>query len=188
MPRAFAPTHTTPLIICDGSVESALAAAHAAEAWTLDTQSAGRQDRAQAPVLWAAAPDANTAEQEAEQSAKRLSERLGLRTVKAPRAKSLRQREGAPAEAETLLLVRACTLAAELGLARVIWPVRRPDLDDAARAYDRALLVARLAGLDAPDETAPEIVIDAPYLDLTDEQIAELADDIAAPLDACSNT
>ena len=203
MPGAFAPKHPTPLIICDGSIESALAAAHAAEAWTLEDQPAGHKDRPGAPVLWAIAPDTGAPEQDAEASAKRLAERLGLRTVRAPRPKQLPQREGqgedqpeaARAEAETFLLVRACTLASELGLSRVIWPVRRPDLDAAAIAHDRALLVGRLASLDAaaaaraPDAhdgpDALEIVIDTPYLDLTDEQIAELIDDIGAPIDAC---
>lgn len=183
MPRPFAPTHPTPLIISDGGVESALAAAHAAEAHASDQHDETSQ--APAPVLWPAACESAAPDQACEQATKRLAERLGLRTVRAPRPGPLKQREGTPREAETLLLVRACTLAAELGLPRVVWPARRDDLDDSARAHDRALLIARVAGLDAEAVGAPELRIDAPYLDLSDEQVAELVEDIGAPIESC---
>jgi len=179
MARAFAPSKPSPLIICDGGVESVLAAAHAAEAY-----SAAGPDEAATPVLWCV-PPRRVPETAAAEATERLAKRLALRTVQAPAPRAIKA-NGKPApEAETLLLVRACTLAGELGLRRVVWPVRRSELDESARAFDRAVLVSRLASMDAEASGLPEIVAETPFVDLTDEQVGELVEDIRAPIEAC---
>jgi hypothetical protein len=59
-----------------------------------------------------------------------------------------------------------------------------PDLDTIATTTDRTLLVSRLASLDLwddPESQVPEIRIETPLIDLADEQIADMASDLAVP-------
>lgn len=92
------------------------------------------------------------------------------------------------------LLLCAAEAAIELGLSRVIWPVQLGQprlgasdaangLEEVAKAHDRALLVARLASLDAPPSSGG-LVIETPYLAMSDDQIADLAADLDAPISA----
>ncbi len=99
---------------------------------------------------------------------------------------------GLRGEVETMSLVRACYLAAARGAKRVVWPVQLPrtggrdgDLDLMAKALDRALLVSRLVSIDEADIGVPEVVIETPFVDLDDEQVADLALDMELPVDAC---
>ncbi|MCW5766118.1 MAG: 7-cyano-7-deazaguanine synthase [Phycisphaeraceae bacterium] len=102
--------------------------------------------------------------------------------------------ETAAGLAESRLLLDACEEAVRQGLTRIIWPVQLgpgrlgqsadPDRVRAiARAADRALLASRLAALDAP-ASAAGLRIETPWLDLTDDQIADLAADADAPVSA----
>lgn len=90
-------------------------------------------------------------------------------------------------ERESVAMLSACHLAASLGCTRVLWPVSAAagdslDIDRLAAIADRALGVSRLASLDTP---APGVTIEAPYAELTDRQIADLALDIGAALETC---
>ncbi len=92
----------------------------------------------------------------------------------------------------TLRLLAAGFDSARLGCTRVVWPVQLggaegdgPDLDDLACHVDRALLVSRLIGLEARTHGSPGIEISTPLLDISDAQLADLAMDMAAPVQAC---
>jgi len=64
--------------------------------------------------------------------------------------------------------------AAALGVAEVVWPVHvGDDLDAMLRESERGRLARRLAGLDLD---GPPPALRLPLLDLTDDQIADLAD------------
>ena len=82
----------------------------------------------------------------------------------------------------TALLVVAAILTANTGAGRLVSPVIGVDLAGAAREADRALLVQRLIGLDAD---GPGPAIETPLVDLTDEQVAELAVDVDVPVWRC---
>lgn len=91
------------------------------------------------------------------------------------------------------LLVAAAHAALALNLDRVIWPIQPggatsdawPDLDAVGSAVDRAMLVARLVGLTASDRGMLEFAIETPLVDLSDEQVADLAVDLAVPVELC---
>jgi hypothetical protein len=90
-------------------------------------------------------------------------------------------------EREAVAMLSACHLASTLGCTRVVWPVSAAtsdsiDLDRLSAIADRALVVSRLASLDTPPLG---VTIDAPYAELTDRQIADLALDIGAALETC---
>ncbi|MEL6328941.1 MAG: hypothetical protein AAFR38_04720 [Planctomycetota bacterium] len=174
------------LVICDAGAPGVLAAAIASEEQAPEEARANKIK----PAIWGVTPEGQPA-LAATSAWDKIAAHFGLRRVDAPVPDPIR-REGLPApEADTLMLVRACSIAAELELRRVIWPVRatgstEPDmLAAAANASDRALLVSRLATLDAEKAGLPEVAIETPLLDLTDDQIGELIDDMAAPLDLC---
>lgn len=96
---------------------------------------------------------------------------------------------------QSRMLLEAAHLALRSGIRRVVWPVRAMHpgrtetmtqmVDEIATLIDRALLASRLVSLDASPDTAVEVVIETPFVDLSNEQIAEMALDIAAPIDAC---
>ncbi|TVQ61327.1 MAG: hypothetical protein EA379_06675 [Phycisphaerales bacterium] len=79
-------------------------------------------------------------------------------------------------------LLAAMDAAAAGGFHAVVWPVHRgSDLDALMHTADLTRLVGALTLLELGAE-APRL--ETPLLDLTDEQIAELAIDADAPLDA----
>ncbi len=86
-------------------------------------------------------------------------------------------------------LIAVGEAAAAAGIPKIIWPVRvRPGrwrVREAATAMDRALLVERLISLDASELGLAEMSIETPMVDLDDEQLAELAADMAVSLDLC---
>ena len=91
---------------------------------------------------------------------------------------------------QTRLLTEAAYLAMNSGLRKVVWPIRIPDdhpdrIGAIGAAIDRAMLVARIVSLDATHESAPEVSIDTPFIDLTVEQISELARDMNLPIETC---
>jgi hypothetical protein len=119
----------------------------------------------------------------------------------------IRDRAGYPEEAgprsnpaslgthQTRMLLDAATLAIELGIKRVIWPIRvadpshtsdeAADLDHIATAIDRALLAARLATLDAQEHGGIEVIIETPIVDLTNHELSDLAADLNVPINSC---
>lgn len=93
-------------------------------------------------------------------------------------------------ELQTRDLIAASFGSLRLGSASLVWPARAASgddvaLDNAARIADRALLVSRLVAMDAMDHGAPGFVIETPYVDLTDRQIADLVLDMDLPIQLC---
>ncbi|MGD9689359.1 MAG: hypothetical protein AB7K52_07880 [Phycisphaerales bacterium] len=99
----------------------------------------------------------------------------------------------------TRLLLSAGAEAVRRGLARVVWPIHlggakgvgvtgtgdagRSRLDDIIDACDRAAVTARLVSIDAPPESEG-LVIQTPFVDFSDEQLADLAADVDLPIES----
>lgn len=88
----------------------------------------------------------------------------------------------------TLLLGLA--IAGRARCERVVWAmdsspttggVDAVDLNESSRVLDRCLLLERLAML----ESDQEIRVEAPFADLSDQQVAEIALDLSVPVSAC---
>jgi len=97
---------------------------------------------------------------------------------------------GASCSEQSPALLTAARIAACAGKRRLVWSVQypyigtEPDLDTIATTTDRALLVSRLASLDLWDDPAsqvPEVRVETPLIDLSDEQIADFAADLGVP-------
>lgn len=198
------------LVLFDADVPSALAAAYAAEQAALGPSAPvgalvgsgisarampGRErpaPRDEAPAVPLLLP-AYAGMPEARERAAALARTLDI--LGAQRAEGdppdVTTRPELDGPGQTRLLVHAALLALETGCDTVIWPIQLgedlrgadPSVDRVARAIDRAMLIARLAGLDA--DLATGIDIQTPFVDLSERQIAELVMDIEAPLAAC---
>jgi hypothetical protein len=180
-------SETTPatLVLSDGGLEGLIAAAMAVE-------------RAAPPVdrhvhLWAvpgAFEGADVVRETAQAAALRQASllRMGIVSARVPASATH------AGEVDSGLLLRAGSIAAELGCRRVLWAVRAPrdratggvDVDAASRAMDRALLVSRLVELDLETTPGgpPEVRVETPLVDLSDEQVADLALDLSVPLES----
>lgn len=93
-------------------------------------------------------------------------------------------------EHEGIELLAVLLLAARLQCSRVVWPVHAGghesiDLDRLSQIADRGLVASKYAGLCSSASTAVGLHVDTPFADLTDRQLADLAIDIDAPIDAC---
>lgn len=93
-------------------------------------------------------------------------------------------------EHEGLELLGVLLLAARLQCSRVVWPVHAGghdaiDLDRLSQIADRSLVAAKYASLCSSARSAMAMQLDTPFADLTDRQLADLAIDIDAPIDAC---
>jgi hypothetical protein len=96
---------------------------------------------------------------------------------------------------QSRILLEAAQIAIRSGIRKVVWPVRimRPEnasviegfVDQIAMAIDRGLLASRLASLDATQDTAVDVVIETPFVDLSNDQMLDLAGDLAIPLETC---
>jgi hypothetical protein len=80
--------------------------------------------------------------------------------------------------AQAGLLLQAAAAARRLACPRIIWPHQvGPDPEAVGPAVERASLVAALAEIGGGQPAGPELVIDLPLVDLTDAQLADLAED-----------
>lgn len=160
------------MVIVDGSLPSVVATAIAV----------GR--RGELPVLWSLAGGGGISS-----AIESLATAFSLERIEA-------QEPIAPASEHDRLdrmLVAAGHAAVALGCGEILWPVQPggatsdgwPDLEGVAGAVDRALLISRLVSLAAGERGLVEFLIDTPLVDLTDEQVAELAVDLAAPVELC---
>jgi len=141
------------------------------------------------PLVWAPriGPDAPAAHREAAvRQASLLALELIETAVDEPHA------DAAVGLLESHLLLHAGHLAARNGCGRVVWPIQfaspgddPPELARIAEAVDRALLASRVVTLDAAHYGLTEVAIDAPFADLTDRQVAELAADMELPIETC---
>lgn len=92
-------------------------------------------------------------------------------------------------ELECRDLLSAVYAGARQGCRRVVWAVSAArgedvDLDRIAQITDRALLAGRMAAIDAGVHGVADIEVETPFVDLTDRQLADLAADLNAPLEA----
>jgi len=96
---------------------------------------------------------------------------------------------------QSRMLLEAAQIALRSGIRRVVWPVRvmRPEcsdemetmVDQIAQAIDRAVLASRLASLDAESSAAVDVVIETPFVDLSNAQMFDLATDMGIPNETC---
>ncbi len=178
------------LILSDGGLTSLLAAAVVADE---DAQRArGSDGSSERSLVWACGT-AGDLEPACAQAASQHAQIFSLEFVPPIEFGGVAAAIlGLRGEVETMTLVRACYLASARGCRRVIWPIqlrnsggRDADLDLMTRAMDRAVLVSRLVSIDEADIGVPEVVIETPFVDLDDEQVADLALDLELPVDAC---
>lgn len=84
---------------------------------------------------------------------------------------------------EAGLLLVAISEAIRDERSRVLWPKHvAGDLDGMLDAADRALLIQRIGLIEQQRTSSPNLRIDTPLIDLSDQQVAELAVDLDAPL------
>ncbi len=93
-------------------------------------------------------------------------------------------------ESESMGLIAAAYAAAYAGYPRIVWPASagiggEVDIGRAAAILDRSTLCGRVVAIDSAAHGCPGIHIETPYADLSDTQIADLALDLAVPLEAC---
>lgn len=162
------------IVISDGSLPALVAACLAAE----------EAREGEAVGLWAVRPLADDGGGAAERAVQAHAELLGAEIIDADDPSGVPPTPAGGAPTASGVLLHAATAAAAAGASRLIWPeVAAGDLERMAREADRALLISRLVGL---DEAAPaRFEIETPLLDLTDEQVAELALDLDAPVWRC---
>lgn len=179
-----------PLVMSDGGLASLIGAWCAAEAASL----ADHGERAALwPAIWDRVEDDEAKRRRHAARAQAEAARLDIA------AKPLNPpSEAALGERRSILLIAASGVARRFGCDRVLWPVQAAGTDDSdpsedsARlaaigdCVDRALLVTRLGELDeAGPSGADSPIVEAPYADLTDRQLAELALDLGVPVETC---
>lgn len=167
------------LVIANGGFLSLLALAMAREAVT----AAGGGPRPIAYLPSLAGPTASIKKA----AAIRQADLFDAELVEAPVAS---QAASAVGEAQTRLLLAAACAAVARQASMVVWPVRagagdEVDVPRASLAADRALLITRLVALDAEEHHVPSIRVEAPFIDLTDRQVADLALDLDLPVREC---
>jgi hypothetical protein len=88
---------------------------------------------------------------------------------------------------DAAMLLLACEAAARAGCSRVVWPVvHGGDPDRIYEAEETASLVARLFPLAARGGSRGESpAIELPFVDLSPEQVVDLARDAQVPMDMC---
>jgi hypothetical protein len=86
---------------------------------------------------------------------------------------------------ETCAVVGAAAAACAAGCSRVVWPRQvGPDPRPVAHAAERAALVGALAQVGCAPGAPERLVVELPVVDLTDGQLAELAEELGAPMRA----
>ncbi len=179
---------TNAMVLCDGGLASLVALAMAAE----ETVAVGKAGSESSPIsavgavrarCWEPTHGVQTAAVELQTKA------MGVPIVGGSLAPLPVDADPSRGESATNELVTVAYYALRTGCSRLVWPVHvdravgdREALDHAAEACDRALLVSRLVLLDAAGADVPEVTIALPMVDYEDDQLAELAIDLAVPL------
>jgi hypothetical protein len=176
------------LVIADGSLAGLVALAIASEE-TVRRENVGV---AEPPVVWL--PSMGSEAAQADRAVRRQAEAYGAVYVGMGAGSGVASIDGgAPGPTRTATLIQAGTLALANVCRRVVWPVQdggeTPDdlasVESIGRELDRALLAGRLVSLEAPEAGLPEVRFETPFVDLSDRQLAELADDLAVPVETC---
>ena len=201
------PRHGRTAILADGDLPSLIALAAAAESQV----SLGDDDYAEVVLL----ADGRYLGRNAVACVRQQADRIGLATVSEAPVLITHQANGNVSEATDVLVKAAASAVRmgcrrlvwpvavpascdrQLGVSDTSLdadpesdhmpnPIEeRAILDGIGAAMDRALLVGRLISLDASELQQPDLQILTPYIDLSADQIADLALDLDAPIDAC---
>lgn len=183
-------TQEQSLILTDSEIESVLATAMASEQQAIG----GLDPSVLCPAWW----EMNSEELDLllpilESSVTQQSQIFGLKTLAEQPFYPLESAGTGKLDHrahQTRILMEAAYLTMQLGIKHLIWPVRIPEshpnrIKAIGDTIDRCMLISRLVSIDASRETAPEVVIETPFVDLSDEQIFELALDMALPTEMC---
>lgn len=191
------------VILTDSGEESLLACAMASE----QQQLAATESSVLLPALWESCEEVDLMISEIDQAAVRQAGIYGLsifpnQSVYPPEDQPALEKSSMGA-IQSQMLLQAAHIAIQSGIRRVVWPVRvqRPSnelsktrsadssvesqIDEIARTIDRALLVSRLASLDASSTSAIDVVIETPFVDLSNAQMIDLVTDMAVPVQSC---
>lgn len=174
------------LVISDGDLPALVATAIATE----ETVRREHSNRPPAPLVWAAWTDDAPAELRLA-AVRRHAEALGATLLAAPCP--ARAPGESPGSWQSAVLLRAGSLALEHACRRVVWAVQfeGPAPDEPApvgliaEAASRAVLVSRLVSLESERAGLPEVVIETPFVDLSDDQLADLACDLGLSPEDC---
>jgi hypothetical protein len=109
----------------------------------------------------------------------RQAEALLLNVLPAPAT----IRQSADGESESHDLISSAYAAARMGIGIIWWPECPGNLERMGEVAERALLAGRIVAIDSETHGLTDVRIETPYLDLNDEQLAELALDLAVPLE-----
>ncbi|MCE7973583.1 MAG: hypothetical protein DYG92_04545 [Leptolyngbya sp. PLA1] len=170
-------TRPTTLVLCDADLPGIVAAA------------ATREGEPSAPdtpwPLLMPFPASDPLTQAREPACLRIAELLSFRIAPPPAPIAART----VGESECHDLMAAAFVAAALGCNSLVWPAHAGrgdavDIDRLAQIQDRAALISRLVSLEARGVSGDQFTIQTPVADLTDLQLAELAADLAAPVEA----
>lgn len=187
------------VILTDSGEESLLACAMASE----QQQLAASQASVLLPAWWESCEEIDLMISEIDQAVVRQAGIYGLavfpdQSVYPPEDHpSIGQSQMGSIQSQMLL--QAAQIAIQSGIRRVVWPIRvmrpsneptsdssvDPIIDEIARTIDRALLASRLASLDAPSASAIDVVIETPFVDLSNAQMVDLVADMAIPVQSC---
>lgn len=177
LPDSIPSTRTRTMVLCDADIPGIVAASATRE---------GEPASPEAPwPLLMPFPASDPLATSREPACLRIAELLSFRITPPPAPIPART----VGESECHDLMAAAFIAAALGCDSLIWPAHAGrgdsvDIDRLAQIHDRAALIARIVSLESRGVTGPQLTILTPVADLTDLQLAELAADLAAPVDA----
>lgn len=174
------------LVISDGDLPGLLATAIATE----ETVRRENLRRLPDPVVWAAWHDEAPAEAR-DRAVRGHAASLGAHHIET--AHLPREAEESEGSWQSRVLLRAGVLALANGCRRVVWPVvfesGSPEEPAAveliAGALSRAVLVSRLVSMEVEGTGLPEVVLETPFVDLSDGQVAELAAEMGLSVEDC---
>ncbi|MCC6951407.1 MAG: hypothetical protein IT433_08165 [Phycisphaerales bacterium] len=176
-PDPSSPARPSTMVLCDADIPGIVAACATRE---------GEPAAPEAPwPLLMPFPASDPLAASREHACLRVAELLSFRITPPPAPIPART----VGESECHDLMAAAFIAAALGCDSLIWPAHAGrgdsvDIDRLAQIQDRAALIARIVSLESRGLTGTQFTILTPVADLTDHQLAELAADLAAPVDA----
>lgn len=174
------------LVISDGGVGGLVATAIATE----ETVRRENLKQTPAPLVWSAWHD-DTPAASRDAAVSKHAEAFGA--VRIDTASPPHHESETVGAWRNRVLLRAGSLALANGCRRVVWPVQfagpTPDepasVDAIADALNRAVLVSRLVSLDAGEAELPEVAFETPFVDLADNQLADLACELSVSVEDC---
>jgi len=180
------------LLITDAGLASLVLTAMASEQPAADNQ----QRTTLYPAWWTSQSDMDLRIPAIDRAVEMQADLLSLSVIRDhagyPEEAPSRGQQSSLGVHQTRMLLDAATLAIQLGIKRVLWPIQIDQTEDTsetlntiATAIDRAILTARLATLDAQSQGGIEVTIETPLVDLTNQQLSDLAADLNIPLGTC---